>query len=199
MTDEMCLALEAVGPALGAAGSRIVEPRTSARPVLIFTDGACEDLGASIGGVIFPPGGRPEAFGAMLTEEARLALTSKVGQKQIIGQAEILPILVAKIIWEDHIASNKVIYFIDNDSARLALIRGYSPVLASLHMVMKCARLDAESRSCSWYARVPTKSNIADEPSRMSKKFVVERFGAKIVAPRMDDGMVWFTDALRDE
>jgi hypothetical protein len=195
----MCLVLEAVAPALSAAGPRTAEPRTSARPVLIFTDGACEDAGVFIGGVIFPPGGRPETFGAMLTEEARLALTSKVGQRQIIGQAEILPILVAKIIWKDYLENNKVICFIDNDSARLALIRGYSPVLASLHMVMKCAGLDAEGRSCSWYARVPTKSNIADEPSRMSKVFIVERFGAQVVTPRMDDGMVWFTDTLRDE
>ena len=152
-----------------------------------------------MGGIIFVPGRRPEFFGARLTEQARLALTSRVGQRQVIGQAEILPVLVAKVIWEPYLRNRKALFFIDNDSARLALVRGYSPVLASLDLIMRGARLDAFSRSSAWYSRVPTKSNIADSPSRMVASLVQKLYGASVVQPRLEDGSAWFSDTLREE
>jgi hypothetical protein len=87
------------------------------------------------------------------------------------------------------------LYFIDNDSARLALIKGYSPVLASLRIIMACARYGTRYKSSPWYARVPTKSNLAGEPSRMGKKELT-RLNAKIVSPFLDDGVRWFEDVL---
>ena len=132
----------------------------------------------------------------MSTAAAALALTSKVGQTQIIGQAELLPVLVAKIIWRRYLKNRRVIYFIDNDSARLALVRGYSPVLTSLTIIMRCAHQDSLSRSSSWYARVPTKSNIGDGPSRLDVALVKELYGARVVATKLEDGEHWFTDSL---
>jgi hypothetical protein len=196
LTPEMIVGLRSVKGSLGAAGPRIVEPCSSVPPVLIFTDGACEPEGTSVGGVLFSPGNRPQVFGARLTRSAAASLTSKEGQTQIIGQAEILPVLIAKTIWSEYIAGKKVIYFIDNDSARGALVKGYSPILASLDLVMQCARGDASARSASWYARVPTKSNIADEPSRMRHKVVVEKLGAKIVKPWLVSDADWFSEFL---
>ena len=80
-------------------------------------------------------GEQPQAFGARLTKEAARKLATKSDQTQVIGQAELLPILVAKTIWEEHIENRKVIYFVDNDSARLAMIKGYSPVITSLRII----------------------------------------------------------------
>ena len=184
---------------LDSAGPRIVEPIAWEYPIVIFTDGACEDAGASIGGIIFAQGMRPQTFGAMLTKEATRKLASKIGQTQIIGQAELLPVLVAKYIWRSILANRRVIYFVDNDSARLALVRGYSPVITSLGIIMRCAHQDALSRSSSWYARVPSKSNIGDGPSRMDASQVRALYGAEVVQPALEDQAVWFTDTLRAE
>ena len=145
---------------------------------------------------MFNPGHRPEAFGLKLSEFAISQMISKVGQTQIIGQAELLPVFVSKLVWERVISNRRVIYFLDNDSARIALIRGYSPVLSSLDIIIKCARLDAVTRSSPWYTRVHTSSNPADEPSRLKKDQLVATFGAKIVRPSIDSLEGWFTDVL---
>ena len=195
LTEEMRVALRAIESLLYMAGPRLVESIHLEMPIIVFTDGACEPRGTSIGGVLLIPGMQPQAFGAMLREEAAMRLATKKGQRQVIGQAEILPVLVAKTIWAEELSNRKVIYFIDNDSARLALIKGYSPVLTSLKLIMSCAFEDAQLRSSPWYARVPTKSNIADEPSRMRKDNLL-KLGAKIVRPYINDKYSWFADVL---
>ena len=195
MAEEMIVGLKSIEPAMNVAGPRLIEPSSSERPVLIWTDGACEPDGTTIGGVMIRVGEQPQAFGARLTAKAAQRLATKTGQTQVIGQAELLPILVAKTIWEKHIRNKKVIYFVDNDSARLAMIKGYSPVITSLEIIMACSYKDAMCRSVSWYARVPTKSNIADEPSRMRKADLM-RMGAKIVKPFLKDDLLWFSEVL---
>ena len=196
LTKEMEWALESIEGALGAAGPRIVESITCENPVLVFTDGACESSGTTVGGVVFIQGMRPQVFGGKLSAGAVATLTSKAGQRQIIGQAEILPVLIAKRIWSKLIKNKRVIYFIDNDSARAALVKGYSPILSSLGLIMECAKLDAWGRSSSWYARVPSKSNIADAPSRMDASYLKEKFGALVVSPAEGRNKEWFSDTL---
>ena len=116
----MHLALLSVAPSLLLAGPRFVEPTSACAPVFIFIDGACGEDSSSIGAVMFCPGRRPEAFGLKLSEYAISQMISKVSQKQIIGQAELLPVLVAKLVWMSTIANRRVFYFLDNDSARIA-------------------------------------------------------------------------------
>ena len=76
-----------------------------------------------------------------------------------------------------------MIYFIDNDSARFALIRHYSPHEASADIIWQAAAMDIEARSSSWYARVASASNVADAPSRLRIEEVVRAFGAEKVEP----------------
>ena len=196
LTDEMRYALRAIEPALSVAGPRLIEPSSSRRPTLIWTDGACEPDGTTVGGILIKDGMRPQAFGARLTKEAAECLAAKPGQKQVIGQAELLPILVAKTIWSEFIKNEKVIHFVDNDSARLAMIKGYSPVITSLRIITACSHRDAWCRTSSWYARVPTKSNIADEPSRMRQANLI-KMGAEIVRPFVNDNYKWFEEVLQ--
>ena len=91
--DEMHLALLSVSPALCTAGPRFADPTWQAEPILIFTEGAWGEHCSSIGAIMFNPGHRPEAFGLKLSEFAISQMISKVGQTQIIGQAELLPVL----------------------------------------------------------------------------------------------------------
>ena len=89
-------------------------------------------------------------------------------QTQVIGQAEAFPVLVARLTWAKYLAGRRVIYFLDNEAARIALVRSYSPVLPTLKIVMRCISWDFSQHSDPWYARVPTVCNVADAPSRMA-------------------------------
>ena len=74
----------------------------------------------------------------------------------------------------------------DNESARLALLKCYSPSLPSLKLITECLSWDQAANSHPWYARVPTFSNIADGPSRMTVPRELREAGAKIVQPVLD-------------
>jgi len=79
------------------------------------------------------------------------------------------------------IANRKLIIFVDNDSAKEALVRGYSPSVASFNLLITNAEVDVETRCLAWYTRVPSKSNPADDPSRMEFHRRRKFFGAKLV------------------
>lgn len=174
---------------LKSAGPRVIRPKSEEPPIVVFTDGACEDC-TSIGGVVFVPGRAPETFGCVLREEDITDWRSKVDQKQVIGQAEIFPILVAKLTWAEYFKGGRVICFVDNESAKIALIRAYSPVLASLKLALHCSAWDFQNECSSWYARVPTICNIADSPSRMEISAALRALGVIVVEPILPSGMV---------
>ena len=47
-----------------------------------------------------------------------------------MGQAEIAPALLARLTWADDLLGCRLSLFIDDDSARYALVKGYRPNLA---------------------------------------------------------------------
>ena len=129
-----------------------------------------------------------EVFGAVVPSEITSTWKSRVEQTQVIGQAELFPALVARLTWSRFLAGRRAIYFIDNDSARIALVRAYSPALPSFHLVMSCLAWDFQNRAHAWYARVPTDCNVADGPSRMDPAEVQQRWGARVVRPVFPEG-----------
>ena len=131
--------------------------------------------------------GPREHFGCKVPESLVASWRSYVGQRQVIGQAEIFPALVARLTWIRRLEGRRCIYFIDNDSARVALVKQYSPVLSSLRILIQCTTLDALHLMVPWYARVPTASNPADGPSRLDDKDL-RAVGSKPVACRFPDG-----------
>jgi len=154
---------------------------------VVFVDGACEQEGTSIGGVLLD-GHRIECFGATLPSHLVAEWKTRDEQWQVIGQAEIFPLLVARLTWREVLRGRRVIYFLDNDSARQAAIRSYSPVPSSVKILMQMVEFDFVETSLPWYTRVPTEVNVADEPSRMKYAGFVEEMNAKIVSPKYPDG-----------
>ena len=161
---------------------------------IVFVDAAAEDLPGhenqlvSIGAVIFTERlPAPEYFGFVLDKEI-VAHWQSTGSKQVIAQAELLPIVVAKWVWGSVLSHSKTIFFQDNESARESLIRSYSPVWSSRELIVLSKIADASRSSIDWYARVPTAANIADGPSRMD--FVhVNSMGAvqlQVPSPRLE-------------
>ena len=80
----------------------------------------------------------------------------------------MLPVLVAKVAWAKHLKHRKVLWFIDNDSAKAALGSGSSPVRDTFAMLCVNAHLDVALEATHWYTRVPSKANLADDASRLS-------------------------------
>jgi len=181
------LVLLAAGDHLEHAMPREVK-KCETPPLIVFVDGACEGDGVtSIGGVLID-GERAECFGAVLPPRLVDQWKSRESQWQVIGQAELFPLLVARLTWKETLRHRRVIYFIDNDSARQAAVRSYSPVAASLKIIMSLVLFDFEEVSLPWYSRVPTEVNVADQPSRMKYEGFVAARGATVVSPRFPDG-----------
>ena len=141
-------------------------------PLVLFVDGACDmvdgKLRVSIGAVLYDPSSQagPKFFGTLVGDPV-VRLWSRDAKEQLIGQAELLPVLLAKTTWRDSFVNRPCLTFIDNESARYSLMRGYSPVLDSSRIISESWTLDAELGSASWFARVPTCCNVADDPSRL--------------------------------
>ena len=63
-----------------------------------------------------------------------------------------------------------MIHFVDNENARCASMKGSSPCLESAWLVQAFWTNESETGSRSWIARAPSRSNVADGPSRGDKK-----------------------------
>ena len=128
-------------------------------------------------------------FGAVVDEATVNSWKTKLSQEQVIGQAELIPLLMARLTWEKRLAGRRTIYFMDNESARITAIKSYSPVLPSLEIVMRCIGFDYVHEAVPWYARVPTCCNVADGPSRMDPEEAIRLTNGKIVVPICPPGV----------
>ena len=113
----------------------------------------------------------------------------------LIGQAELLPVLLAKHTWSDVFQNRRCFEFVDNNSARYSLVNGYSPVLDSSQIISDVWLYDATQGVSSWYARVPTSSNVADGPSRLQRDLMRSFSNATMssiqLPPEWGTGDVW--------
>ena len=154
---------------LSEAGPRQVCRWGDAPPVLVFTDGACEDDGAltTHGAVLLDPAtGVQEFFGDRVPSHLVQRWKGQ-GLKQLVFFAELLPVAVAKATWAHVLRNRLCIFFLDNEAARACLIRSFTPVVNATSILMDVAVQDVASHTLNWYSRVPSKSNIADDASRL--------------------------------
>ena len=98
-------------------------------------------------------------FGAVIPSNVADQWKLRSQQSQIIGQAELYLLLVARLTWAHRLRGQRVVFFVDNESASLAAIKAYSPVLASTRILAEISRFDYLHDVFPWYARVPTCSN----------------------------------------
>ena len=156
-------------------------------PIVVFTDGACEDEARSVthGAALYDPeSGQALMFGVPIPRYWTDKWKTE-GRKQLICQAELFPILIAKNTWRDLMSGRSILWFIDNNSSLAAIIRSYSPVLDNFEMLVINSRLDVALQSLHWYSRVPSMSNLADDPSRL-KFLELETQGFKKCTPDYD-------------
>ena len=93
---------------------------------------------------------------------------TRLGNKQqVIAEAEMFPVLVAReLLCLSNIVC-PVILFVDNESVKSAFVKGYSDVHCLRHMLHVYIKQELERNLVTWVNRVPTASNPADVPSRL--------------------------------
>ena len=162
-----------------------LRPRTIATrpdyspPVLVWTDGACENRGAQqdVGFVLavplqsappLPQLRSPAHYTwyhgcAAVPADLRAALLQRT---QYIGQDELLGALLPYLSAPWALAGRRVVHWIDNTAALAALLKGYSRVADSARIVHAFHAWNAGAEADVWFEHVPSAANLADEPSR---------------------------------
>ncbi len=145
----------------------------------MFTDGAVEEAGVTVGAFLAGGGMPPEAWGQTVPPEV-VKTWSRGVAGHVVGQAEIAPVLASLVHWKDRLRGRRILVFLDNDSSRISLVKGYSESPPSAHLIEEIGAAETELDAHLWFARVPTASNPADGPSRLNFEEAAN-LGARIV------------------
>ena len=148
-------------------------------PVILFTDASAENGSAHYGILLIDRDKRLIAGSAV--PQALVDSWQKEVGEQIICQAELFPILLAKQVWGSIFQNRRILIFVDNDASRFGLIKAESNSLVSQKIIKQYYRLESLSPSVTWFARVPSESNPADPPSRGELVQAAKLFHAEIV------------------
>ena len=157
------------------------------RTWIIFTDGAFEPDSshpATVGGVLICPGGSVmQCFGESLHGTLVDELLSQ--SQHPIYELEVLPLLLALQTWGPLISGSPVVFFLDNDAARAAYVKGVGATLFAESVAQKFVCLESKLKILPWFGRVPSHSNISDGPSRLdfSNPLLQQRTRVRIPFP----------------
>ena len=142
--------------------------RVSMNTVLIFTDGSCEgedSLTGGVGGILINEWGVPTSF---FSESVPNYIMEefKNHSSHPIFELEILPVLCSIFAWSSYLASKQCVFYLDNEAAQGALVKGSSETSYAASMLRLFTEFEMKLQIKTWIARVPTSSNPADKPSR---------------------------------
>ena len=136
--------------------------------VVIFTDACYESEDAKwpcgLGGVLYHSG-QVLFFSLPVNKTGRDTLGEQ-SKQQIIFEAETLAAVLAFLLWKDHFKNKRCLIFVDNEGTKFSLLKGSSSNQVVDVLAGYFAEMEAQIHSFTWIARVPSKSNIADPPSR---------------------------------
>ena len=144
-----------------------------APPLVIFCDGMAEGeyeddgyVKVGVGGIMLDPVDRAFRYFADVVPNDITDSWRADGSQQIIHQGELLPQLIARMVWARRCAGRNLLIFVDNEGSKAALVKGMSKNSHSALIVEAVVALDISDDVHPWYARVPSASNLADAPSR---------------------------------
>ncbi|CAE7839749.1 NaCP60E [Symbiodinium sp. CCMP2592] len=162
-------ALQVLLDRVSSSAPLIVQPRIRSTWIL-FTDGACEPerQWGGIGGVLISPNGSCAGY---FGEEVPSSLMHDLlaASKNPIFELELAPLLIAYELWGNLFEGSQLVCYLDNEGARHSCIRCFADSSEPSDLwVQKILELEMQSRVHVWYGRVPTSSNIADGPSRLT-------------------------------
>ena len=93
----------------------------------------------------------------------------QVNEKEhVVGLVELYAVAVAFQTWEDKLKDQRVICFTDSWPVFDVVVKGNSTKPEWRDLLLIIEDLDERSPMLLWMARVPSKSNPADAPSRFA-------------------------------
>jgi hypothetical protein len=136
-----------------------------------------------IGGVLYSPSTAKalEFFGGEVPTDIP-SLWRKGGKTHVIGLVELYAVAVALQHWRGILAGRRVLLFVDNWPVIDVLIRGSSSVGTWRDLLQCMEDNQCEEPPFLWIARVPSKSNPADGPSRGDAADIASQ-GAELCRP----------------
>ncbi len=132
---------------------------------LIFTDGACEAESSkgSIGGVLITPLGECIKYFSSGVPAAVMEKLMTMS-KNPIHELEVMPVVISLLLWAEFVKCAPLVHY--NESSRMALIKGYGETSHAAKLVKAYVNLEFKHQVKTWFARVPSHSNVGDGPSR---------------------------------
>ena len=101
-----------------------------------------------------------------------VALLNPKGLKTILFECEFLAVLIAYKVWAKEVAGSQLVVFIDNNAVRDSLISCDTSNEIAAVILRSILQLEDDVKALAWYTRVPSPSNIADDPSRNECSFL---------------------------
>ena len=185
--------------------------------MLVFSDGAWEPTSfqpAGAGLVLVDPVTGTKLVSEVIVPQLLIDHWLQCGKKQLITELELLPIAVGLSTYSNRLRGRRVLWFIDNNSVRDMIVKGSTKTPSLFCLLAECYRLTGELQIMWWVSRVPSKSNIADMPSRGDSGSAARVIGGKVTdkirCPQMlvdaslrvesfVDYMQYLTEKLKDE
>eukprot|EP00438_Fugacium_kawagutii_P019704 Skav203546 [mRNA] locus=scaffold220:186544:187563:+ [translate_table: standard] len=167
-------------------GPRTHNANDANSPILVFTDGAFDDENASAGAVVVDAS-TGEGIGFDVEVPGQLLAKWLEHADQVISQIELWAFVAVKWHVRHSWKNRRVIAWIDNEAARISLIKSssHSPSMAAMCQVS--CDMEVKHPLMLWVERVPSHSNPADKPSRNQVKVAVESLGLSIAPALRSD------------
>ena len=144
----------------------------------IFTDASFEPEAnppfSGIGAVLVNQSGVKERFFSEKLPEELLTKINVTGRKTIIFECEFFAVLCALRVWKNSIQQSNVVIHTDNDAVRDCFISCHTTSENAIPILDACLNIECELECNTWITRVPTESNIADDPSRLEVQKLLE-------------------------
>ncbi|CAL1139415.1 unnamed protein product [Cladocopium goreaui] len=96
-----------------------------------------------------------------------------VRAQQLQKQEEEFKMVVSAWLWGQQMQSSQVCWYLDNEAGRSAYIKGHGATMVAAEMVNDFTNVEMQRQLKSWFARVPSLSNLADSPSRLKDEFLL--------------------------
>ncbi len=188
ISDHLALACEVHADVVSPSKPRSISSNAK-QSMFMFTDASFDrtdgNPASCIGGVLVDSGNSIQRFFSTDLSADMLHLLGSSEKETVIFEREIIAVAVALDLWKFQLADAGVVTFVDNNSARDAIISAKTSSVAA-KVILRKIFIDEEKLCLDlWIARVPSPSNIADLPSRHEVDLLL-KLGAHRDYPEVD-------------
>eukprot|EP00435_Cladocopium_sp_Y103_P001341 s4108_g1.t1 len=145
---------------------RVLSAGWELRPILIFTDGCWESGFAGLGAVIVDTADNSRWVWSGQVPGCLLDKWKSLVGEQLICQIELYAMVAIRWSFANLFRNRRTLWWVDNDAARFATIKGLSPSLVMRFLVRMFYHFEVTAPTFSWIERIPSHSNPSDGPSR---------------------------------